>query len=95
MTKRKAEAPPPQYSQHSSHKEPKSETKTDADIPTADLPINVLIIGETQNGKSTMIRQMGVYAGVPELNIRIGFGRTLSLRLSNQFNDNLRQCLLY
>jgi hypothetical protein len=37
-------------------------------------PINVLIIGETQNGKSTMIRQLGLYAGMPEIQINIGRG---------------------
>jgi hypothetical protein len=39
-----------------------------------DLAINVLIVGETQNGKSTLIRQIGVYSGVPDLDVRIGFG---------------------
>lgn len=87
MTKRneytKPEAAPPKYSQQSNHEQPKPETRTGADTPAAGLPINVLIIGETQNGKSTMIRQMGVYAGMPELNIQIGFGKTLPFRLCN------------
>ena len=55
------------------------------DEPKLDLPINVLVIGETQNGKSTMIRQMGVYAGVPDINVKIGFGMRKPLQPLNAF----------
>ena len=56
-----------------------------ADEPKQDLPINVLVIGETQNGKSTMIRQMGVYAGVPDINVKIGFGMRKPLQPRDAF----------
>lgn len=56
-----------------------------ADEPKQDLPINVLVIGETQNGKSTMIRQMGVYAGVPDINVKIGFGMGKPLQPRDAF----------
>jgi ABC-type polar amino acid transport system ATPase subunit len=36
--------------------------------------INVLIVGETQHGKSTLIRQIGHYAGVTDLDIKVGRG---------------------
>jgi hypothetical protein len=36
--------------------------------------ITVLVVGETQQGKSTMIRQFSRYAGIPDLDIDIGVG---------------------
>jgi hypothetical protein len=36
--------------------------------------INVLIVGETQQGKSTLIKQLSKYAGLSDLNIAIGRG---------------------
>ncbi|OIW28705.1 hypothetical protein CONLIGDRAFT_617637 [Coniochaeta ligniaria NRRL 30616] len=37
-------------------------------------PINILILGETQNGKSTLIKQLGVYGKKRDNNINIGHG---------------------
>ncbi|KAK1750068.1 hypothetical protein QBC47DRAFT_418374 [Echria macrotheca] len=37
-------------------------------------PINILILGETQNGKSTLIKQLGVYGRKRDNNIGIGNG---------------------
>ncbi|KID81314.1 hypothetical protein MGU_11313 [Metarhizium guizhouense ARSEF 977] len=48
--------------------------------PSADTPssatetINVLIVGETQQGKSTLIKQLAQYAGIPPLDVDIGDG---------------------
>lgn len=39
-----------------------------------EVAVNVLIVGETQNGKSTLIRQIGIYTGASELDVRIGLG---------------------
>lgn len=39
-----------------------------------DESINVLIVGETQQGKSTLIKQLSKYAGTPDLDIGIGNG---------------------
>jgi len=63
------EEPPPAYKE-------KTEEKLRNSGATQDFAINVLIVGETQNGKSTLIRQMGVYSGEPDLDIRIGFGNS-------------------
>ena len=65
---------PPGYSEDVAAEECNSYESEKQDEPKEDLPINVLVIGETQNGKSTMIRQMGIYAGVPDINVKIGFG---------------------
>jgi predicted GTPase len=40
----------------------------------AEPPLNVLILGETANGKSTLIRQLGVYAGNRNPDVKIGYG---------------------
>jgi len=37
-------------------------------------PINLLILGETANGKSTLIKQLGVYGGHGDIDIDIGYG---------------------
>ncbi|KAH6889465.1 hypothetical protein B0T10DRAFT_572933 [Thelonectria olida] len=37
-------------------------------------PVNVLILGETANGKSTLIRQLGVCAGNTNPDVKIGYG---------------------
>jgi predicted GTPase len=41
----------------------------------AEPPLNVIILGETANGKSTLIRQLGVYAGDTNPNVKIGDGQ--------------------
>ena len=41
---------------------------------TLEDPIIVLVVGETQHGKSTLIRQIGRYAGATDLDIKIGRG---------------------
>lgn len=41
----------------------------------AEPPLNVLILGETANGKSTLIRQLGVYAGDTYPSVKIGDGQ--------------------
>jgi len=70
-----SEPPPPQYDEAAGPGEPMlSDEKMKTNIPQEDLPINVLIIGETQNGKSTMIKQLGRYAGEPEIDVNIGMG---------------------
>jgi hypothetical protein len=38
-------------------------------------PVNILILGETQNGKSTLIKQLGVYSKKRDNDIGIGNGR--------------------
>ncbi|KAL8306413.1 hypothetical protein RB597_003063 [Gaeumannomyces tritici] len=40
----------------------------------ADKPINVLILGETANGKSTLIRRLGIYSGNKAPEVVIGNG---------------------
>lgn len=40
----------------------------------ADEPINVLILGETANGKSTLIRRLGTYSGSETPDVLIGNG---------------------
>lgn len=42
--------------------------------PPTDKPINVLILGETANGKSTLIRRLGVYSGNKTPEVLIGNG---------------------
>ena len=53
----------------------------DGPPPYTDLPgpfqsqsVNVLIVGETQQGKSTLVKFLNRYAGSPELDIEIGNG---------------------
>ncbi|KLU91322.1 hypothetical protein MAPG_09843 [Magnaporthiopsis poae ATCC 64411] len=45
-----------------------------ASTPHADKPINVLILGETANGKSTLIRRLGTYSGNEAPDVVIGNG---------------------
>jgi predicted GTPase len=73
---------PPQYDPSTAPPEAVlSDEKMKASIPQEELPINVLIIGETQNGKSTMIKQLGRYAGVPEIDVNIGMGMFSQFRV--------------
>jgi predicted GTPase len=53
--------------------QPKSTKNNKTTVPAANIT-NVLILGETANGKSTLIRQLGVYAGDPNPNVGIGYG---------------------
>ena len=76
---------PPAYSDDIAPIDCDSQEPEKTDEPKQDLPINVLVIGETQNGKSTMIRQMGVYAGVPDINVKIGFGMRKTLQPNDEF----------
>ena len=55
-----------------------SDNKPDETNPNK-APINVLIIGETAQGKSTLIRQLGVYGGSPGIRVGIGFGKLARL----------------
>lgn len=75
IDKNEEPTPPPEYSESVPPDILDTQDRKSKELPKKDLPMNVLIIGETQNGKSTMIRQIGVYAGVPDINIKIGFGR--------------------
>lgn len=73
--------PPPQYTVVKDTLEGSGspDVNTSA-IPTTsngieqDRPLNVLILGEMANGKSTLIRQLKVYAGSDNPDIGIGFG---------------------
>ena len=76
---------PPEYLETIAPAVSESREPETTDEPKQDLPINVLVIGETQNGKSTMIRQMGVYAGVPDINVKIGFGMRKPLHPHDAF----------
>jgi predicted GTPase len=67
-------APPPAYSGPSLKK---AESTSKKEL-VEDLPRNILIIGETANGKSTLIRQLGRYAGNYKLNVKIGYGLRFS-----------------
>ncbi|KAI7760708.1 hypothetical protein LZL87_007920 [Fusarium oxysporum] len=49
-------------------------------VKAAELPSNVLILGETANGKSTLIRQLGVYAGNKNPDVEIGHGQWIFIR---------------
>ncbi|KAK3169506.1 hypothetical protein OEA41_008890 [Lepraria neglecta] len=77
---------PPRYSEDVAAEECNSYESEKQDEPKEDLPINVLVVGETQNGKSTMIRQMGVYAGVPDINVKIRFGNVSCTRNVGQYD---------
>lgn len=48
---------------------------TPASTSHADEPINVLILGETANGKSTLIRRLGTYSGNETPDVLIGNGK--------------------
>lgn len=50
------------------------EEQTNQKTNKAEPPLNVLILGETANGKSTLIRQLGIYAGDKDPNVKIGYG---------------------
>jgi hypothetical protein len=41
-------------------------------------PLNVLVLGEMANGKSTMIRQLNIYAGNPNPDVGIGYGKPMT-----------------
>ena len=70
---RQSDDAPPQYfdTEIPLHVQP-DEKKGESD--ERESPKNILIVGETANGKSTLIRQMGVYACVPDINVKIGYG---------------------
>jgi predicted GTPase len=63
-------SPPPPYKKDVVPNEKVSDTAQ----PKEEKPINVLIVGETQNGKSTLVKQIGVYAGVPNIDVQVGSG---------------------
>lgn len=73
-------APPPEYSEPAPAEDADAPgngahgSQSTEELPKKEVPLNILVIGETQNGKSTMIKQIGVYAGVPDIDIKIGFG---------------------
>lgn len=48
--------------------------------------LNILIVGETQQGKSTLIKQLNRYAKQPELEIGIGHGNVSCTKIVGQFN---------
>ncbi|KAF3176085.1 hypothetical protein TWF225_008783 [Orbilia oligospora] len=57
-----------------------------------DGPINVLIVGETQQGKSTLVKHIHTYAGLPDPDIKIGSGNVSCTRFSQYYelDINLR-----
>jgi hypothetical protein len=52
-------------------------------------PIIVLIVGETQHGKSALIRQIGRYAGATDLDIKIGGGNKSCTRTVGQYTFSI------
>ena len=48
-------------------------------------PIHVLIVGETQEGKSTLIKHINKYAERSDLNIDIGFGNVSCTRILGEY----------
>lgn len=64
---------PPQYSTSTSETSPPQE-KGAKDGSRLETPLNVLILGETANGKSTLIRQLAVYAGNRNPEVKVGYG---------------------
>lgn len=80
--------PPPRYSTAKINEiPPGGDSRQRGDSPTT---INVLILGETANGKSTLVRQLGIYGGNPNPNVMIGYGETCwsDARLRAQSTDD-------
>jgi hypothetical protein len=46
------------------------------DYSASNAPINVLVVGETQQGKSTLIKRITKYAGAPKHDIKVGDGNS-------------------
>ncbi|KAF5021793.1 hypothetical protein F66182_6168 [Fusarium sp. NRRL 66182] len=59
--------PPPRYSAMEANGD-SNKSRNDPDA------INVLILGETANGKSTLVKQLGIYSGNPNPRVKIGYG---------------------
>ncbi|KAK6511372.1 hypothetical protein TWF481_000289 [Arthrobotrys musiformis] len=60
-------------------------------IPAAqDGPINVLIVGETQQGKSSLVRNIHGYADLPDPNIQIGGGNVSCTRISQYYKVDVK-----
>ncbi|KAK6510885.1 hypothetical protein TWF506_009976 [Arthrobotrys conoides] len=54
-----------------------------------DGPINILIVGETQQGKSTLVKHIHTYAGLPDPDIKIGSGNVSCTRVSQYYELSL------
>ncbi|KAK6334774.1 hypothetical protein TWF718_010220 [Orbilia javanica] len=57
---------------------------------TQDGPINVLIVGETQQGKSTLVKHIHTYAGLPDPNIEIGSGNVSCTRIPQYYEIDVK-----
>ncbi|KAF5684303.1 hypothetical protein FCIRC_4006 [Fusarium circinatum] len=64
-------------------------------ITSAELPSNVLILGETANGKSTLIRQLGVYAGNKSPDVEIGHGNLSCTKEVGKYPLSTQLCSFY
>ncbi|KAF5581821.1 hypothetical protein FPCIR_9929 [Fusarium pseudocircinatum] len=77
-------------------------------VPTADdqksanekllaveLPSNILILGETVNGKSTLIRQLGVYTGNKNPDVEIGHGNLSCTKEFGRYPLSTQLCSFY
>ncbi|KAK3329986.1 hypothetical protein B0H66DRAFT_42635 [Apodospora peruviana] len=89
--------PPPQYTESvpGSSSNGTNGFPNDAKVPLGgDGPkrINVLILGETANGKSTLVKQLGIYGGNPDPKVKIGFGNESCTKTvgSHPMSTNLR-----
>ncbi|KAF3922262.1 hypothetical protein ABW20_dc0103520 [Dactylellina cionopaga] len=75
---------PPRY------EEATSSGNTDTPVPdTGHIRVdrfNVLVVGETQQGKSTLIQNLGTYADLPDLDIEIGNGNRSCTRSSEKYD---------
>jgi predicted GTPase len=66
--------PPPEYQAMPAIAPEPAANGEPAPVSELQRPLNVLILGETANGKSTLIRQLSVYAGNAHPEIKIGYG---------------------
>ncbi|KAK6354296.1 hypothetical protein TWF730_008707 [Orbilia blumenaviensis] len=53
-------------------------------------PINVLIVGETQQGKSTLIKNIHTYADLPDLDIKIGSGNVSCTNTAQSYEVDVK-----
>lgn len=63
-------APPPQYTEKAS---------------LGIKPVNILVVGESQQGKSSLIKSLTSYAGLPESDIGIGTGNLACTKIVKQY----------
>ncbi|PNP78511.1 hypothetical protein FNYG_08141 [Fusarium nygamai] len=74
---------------------PVDEKSANHKVTAVKLPSNVLILGETANGKSTLIRQLGVYAGNKSPDVEIGHGNLSCTKEVGKYPLSTQLCSFY